>query len=120
LITAAALLPYLILTIPQLAFSPSRFLTLTAMLAAVAFRFLLPAHPVRDVSFLILVGGILLSGIFEWIYPSPDAKTPVFVLGHLTLISTAVISVLLFDQRHEIRFGFIPTACECGIGILWA
>jgi membrane protease YdiL (CAAX protease family) len=120
LITAAALLPYVILTIPEFSFSPERFLTLAAMMAAVAFWFLLPAHPVRDLSFLVLLGGILLSGISEWIYRSPDPKTPVFVLGHLTLISTAVLAVLLFDQRHEIRFGFIPTARESGIGILWA
>ncbi len=120
LITAAALLPYLILAIPELSFSPARFLALAAMMAAAAFWFLLPAHPVRDLSFLVLLGAILLSGVFEWIYPTPEPKTPVFVLGHLTLISTAVISVLLFDQRHQIRFGFIPTAREFGIGVLWA
>jgi hypothetical protein len=120
LTTTAALLPYLILTIPQLSFSPERFLTLAAIMGAVAFWLLLPAHPLRNLSFLVLLGGILLSGIFEWIYPSPEAKTPIFVLGHLTLISTAVLAVLLFDPSDQIRFGFIPTARECGIGTLWA
>ena len=119
-LAAASLLPYLILTIPQFLFNPVRCFTLVLLMSAVAGCFLLPAHPVRDIGFLVMLAAILLSGIFGRIYPSPDSKTPVFVLGHLTLIRSAVLSVLLLDRREHIRFGFIPSAREFRIGFGWA
>jgi hypothetical protein len=124
-VAVTAVIPYLIFAVPTGHFLFSAFLTLAMIVTAVAFWYVPSIQNrmlsiSRDSAFLVMLAAAILSGIFKWIFPAPVAKLPMEVLGHLTLVRCAVISVLLVKRTDHIVFGFVPTFREVRIGALWA
>ena len=124
-IALTAIIPYLIFAVPtgHVALLPA--LTLDILMAAVAFWYVpvIRSHTLsitRDLAFLVLLAAAILSGVFRWVYPAPFPKLPMETLGHLTLVRCAALSILLIRRNPHIVFGFIPTAREIRIGLLWA
>ena len=130
--TIAAFLPYVIYAYPTGHFAFMRSITLWVIMTAVSFWYVPVIRSrrvsiARDILFLVIVAGAILSGVFKWIYPDvitsvPDAitKVPMETLGHLTLVRCAILSILVIRRADKITFGFIPTAREFRIGLLWA
>jgi len=77
----------------------------------------LPAAPVTDLLFLGLVAGIYISKVFDSIYRSPIPKLQLSVLGHLMLIRTAALAVLVLRGGVTAEYRFIPKRAEWAAGI---
>jgi uncharacterized protein len=75
--------------------------------------------PVVDLLFLGIVAAIYLSKVFDRIYLSPIPKAQLSVLGHLMLIRTAALAVLVFRGGVQAEYRFIPTRAEWWAGIRW-
>ncbi len=117
-------LPYLVYSVPARAFHPAPALAWTAILLLVSFCFVphlrsTPLTAVRDLAFLALLAALILSGILRWIFPAPLPKLPLEVLGHVTLIRTAILAVLLIRGSEPAGIGFVPRLRDLGIGALW-
>ena len=120
----SALLPYVIYTLPTGGFRIVQALVWTAILAAVAGWFVNPIESsflgaLRDLAFLVFLAVIILSGLLRWIFPAPFPKLPLEVLGHVTLIRSAILAVLLLRGGERTGIGFIPRTRDIGIGLLW-
>ena len=116
-VTLSAVLPYLVYSIPTNQFSIRWCALLVAMMAAVAFWYVvLPRSPVCDILFLALLAAILLSRSFSHIYTSPVAVR-VDILGHLALIHTGAMAALEIRRAEGIGFGFIPRQQEGIAGV---
>jgi membrane protease YdiL (CAAX protease family) len=120
---AAAVLPYLACCCGAVAFE---WLGL-ARVVAVALVFglwyaILPPSRLTDVAFLILVAAVLLGRYFNPIYAPlhPEFKDlkNVIVIPHLSLISMAVMALMLQRRVPETGYGFVPNNREWRIGLL--
>jgi membrane protease YdiL (CAAX protease family) len=124
-LAVTAVLPYLVYSIPTGRFAMAQFLVLTAIMAAVAFWYrMFPGTSqagamLRDLGFLALVAAVILSGVLRWIYPAPLPKLPLEVLGHISLIRTAILAVLLVRGAPGVDFGFIPRRRDFAVGAGW-
>lgn len=123
-LTASALLPYLLYAVGTGNFGVGQMWALAVLMGAVAFWYRIPAastaaRRVRDLSFLALLAAVILSGVLRWIYPAPAPKLPLEVLGHITLIRTGILSVLLVRGSPGTDFGFLPRARDFRIGVVW-
>jgi membrane protease YdiL (CAAX protease family) len=124
-LAATALLPYLLYSLPTGNFGVAQFALLAAIMTAVAFWFRVFAGAsragavLRDLGFLALVAAVILSGVLRWIFPAPLPKLPLEVLGHVSLIRTAILSVLLVRGAPGLDFGFIPRGRDLRIGAAW-
>ena len=76
------------------------------------------AAPLVDLLFLGGAAAVYISKVFDRIYLSPIPKLQISVLGHLMLIRTAALAVLIFrgSVKAEYRFRF-PTRAEWWTGI---
>jgi len=91
---------------------------LLAVCLVVSFWYaMLPAAPVADVLFLSLVAGIYISKVFDRIYLSPIPKLQLSVLGHLMLIRTAALAVLVLRGGVTAEYRFIPKRAAWSGGI---
>jgi membrane protease YdiL (CAAX protease family) len=123
LLTATAVLPYLIYSVPVGTVRVEGFLAVLGVAAVVSFWYLvLPARPWSDAALLVLVAAILLSGIFDWVYVSPVPKVSISLLGHIMLIRTAAWTMLAIrpgsvDEPVNARFGFWPDRTEWMTGL---
>jgi membrane protease YdiL (CAAX protease family) len=87
---------------------------------AVSFWYVaLPAAPASDAAFLVAVAAVYLSKIFDRIYLSPVPKLSISVLGHLMLIRTAALAVLIFRENVKAEFRFLPNRAEWLAGLRW-
>lgn len=121
LMAGSCALPYLVYTIPAGLFRPESLLILlgTGLLLSFWFR-VLPAGRATDLLFLAVVAAILLSKIFDRIYPSPVPKLGVSTLGHLMLIRTSATALLSVRGGITAEFRFLPTRREWLSGLKWA
>jgi membrane protease YdiL (CAAX protease family) len=84
----------------------------------VAFWYIaLPVAPVSDALFLAMVAGVYLSKVFDRIYLSPIPKLSISVLGHLMLIRTAALAVLVFRGNVQAEYRFLPDRKEAVAGL---
>ena len=94
------------------------FLLLLLVTLAVAFWYVaLPAAPVADALFLALAAAVYLSKIFDRIYLSPIPKLSISVLGHLMLIRTAALAVLVLRGNVQTEYRFLPNRKEALAGL---
>jgi membrane protease YdiL (CAAX protease family) len=91
----------------------AHFLMLLAVALGVSFWYiLLPVKPVTDLLFLAAAAAILLSKIFNRIYPSPIPKLGISVLGHLMLIRVAAFAILTIRGNAKAEYRFFPNRNE--------
>ncbi len=116
-VALSAVLPYLIYSIPTGEFHWTAFATLCALIAAVSFWYVaLGPSIVADALFLTLLAAIILTRSFDHIYTSSPVKG-ISILGHLMLIHTGALAVLVVRGGERVAFGFIPTQKEWIIGV---
>jgi membrane protease YdiL (CAAX protease family) len=116
---AGSLLPYLACCLGAIPFSWTALALLAAMTLAIGlWHVVLPDRPVLDLAFLALVASILLGRYLQSIYPRPYPGLDLVILGHLALIQTAVLSLMLARRVSETGYGFLPNAFEWRIGAL--
>lgn len=117
LLIASALIPYLIYAVPTGQFAIFPFLLLTLLAALIAFWYsIFPASWWADLLFIFYLTAIILSRALKVIYLSPIPHVPLDILGHLMLIHTAAMVMLVQRRMPGIGFSFIPTAKEFFIG----
>jgi len=116
-LACSAMAPYLIYSVPTGVFGRQGAAGLAAMIAAVCFWYALFApRRIADLALLTLLAAIELSGVLKQIYVSPIPQR-IDVLGHLMLIRTAVVVMLLIRRVQGVGFGFVPTEREFVIGL---
>ena len=113
LLTASAVAPWVVYSAATGEARFTNFLLLLLVALAVSYWYIaLPAAPVADALFLVTVAAVYLSKIFDRIYLSPIPKLSISVLGHLMLIRTAALAILVFRGNVMAEFRFIPNRKE--------
>jgi membrane protease YdiL (CAAX protease family) len=113
LLAVSVVAPWLIYSIPTgEAHFTSFFLLLLAAVIVSFWYVALPAAPVSDALFLVVVAAIYLSKVFDRIYLSPIPKLSISVLGHLMLIRTAALAVHILRGNVKAEYRFIPNRKE--------
>lgn len=123
-IGASAILPYLIFSCAPGTFRPLPALCWIGISATVSICFLNPIRSklwagVRDLAFLSFLAALIISGALRWIFPIPFPKIPMEVLGHVTLVRSAILSILLLRGTGETGIGFVLRWRDLAIGALW-
>lgn len=117
-LTLSAMLPYLIYTLGSGAFESQKFAILLALVATVAFWYvLLPATRLADFTLLVLLAIPFLYKVFLDIYPTAPPKLRMDFLGKWMWIRLGFAVFLLVRQVEGIRFGFIPSRAELMTGL---
>jgi len=119
LLTGAAMIPYVLATVPLGAFHAASLLGVGAIAAVIAFWYV-PLKPrlATDLLFLGVIAAIFLSHAFRALYPAPVSALPLEVLGRLMWVHTGVIAVSCI-RGLEAGFGFVPRPREWRIGVLF-
>jgi membrane protease YdiL (CAAX protease family) len=92
---------------------------LALLMGGLAFWFvLLPRKPVFDFAFLAAVAVVYMSPLFRDIYPTPDRRVPMELLGKLAWIRVGIMAALWLRQAQGVGFGFIPRGRDWRSGIL--
>ena len=120
---AAAVLPYLACCAGAIPFTWTGLARVAAVSLALSLWFVvLPASAITDAAFLALWAAVLLGRYFNPIFaPSHpefrDLKN-VIVIPHLSMISIAVMALILQRRVRETGYGFMPDRREWRIGLL--
>ncbi len=117
LLTLAALVPWLVYSLPTSEATALNLLLLLIVAVAVSFWYIaLPVAPVTDALFLVFIAAIYLSKVFDRIYVSP-LKISINVLGHLMLIRTAALAILIIRGNVKAEYRFMPNRGEWLTGV---
>ncbi len=118
-LTLSVLLPYCTCYAIIGPFQWSAVARLAALALALSLWYVIfPVHLVTDLAFVILLAAVLIGKYFDPIYPDPYPGLKIPVLGHLALIHTSILVLLLQRRVHETGFGFLPNGREWRIGAL--
>jgi uncharacterized protein len=118
LLAASAVAPWVLYSFATGEARNINLLLLLVIALAVSFWYIeLPAAPVSDALFLVAVAAVYLSKIFDRIYLSPIPKLSISVLGHLMLIRTAALAILVFRGNVRAEYRFMPNRKEWLIGL---
>ncbi len=114
---ASAVLPYLVCCIGAIQFQLLSFVKLIALALALGLWYrVLPAVPVVDAGFLLLVVAVKIGGYGNPIYPTPYKGVEIGRLGDIALFNMAVLVLMLERGIRETGFGFLPTRKDWLIG----
>jgi membrane protease YdiL (CAAX protease family) len=115
---ASAILPWLVYAPATGEALAVNFMLLLAVALIVSFWYVaLPAAPAADALFLAVVAAVYLSRVFDRIYLSPIPKLSISVLGHLMLIRTAGLAVLVLRGNVRAEYRFLPDRKEWLAGL---
>jgi uncharacterized protein len=118
LLTASAIVPWLVYSTATGEASLAHFLWLLLIASGVSFWYVvLPAAAVADAMFLVILAAIYLSKAFDQIYLSPIPKLPISILGKLMLIRTAAMAILVIRRNVKAEFRFLPNRSEWLTGL---
>jgi len=117
-LTLTSLAPWLLYITATGRFALPPLLLLAAIAISVSCWYLLwPASPLSDLLFLAMLAAVILSKIFNVLYPSPIPKVAVSYLGHIMLIRTGALSLFLIRGNIPASFHFIPNRREWLTGL---
>ena len=110
--------PYVIYAANTGEFRWRAFAQLAALAIALGLWYrILPAKPLADGAFLILVAAVVLRGYFNKIYTSPLPGLHLEILGHVGLIRVCAMVMLVERRVPGVRYGFLPDWTEWKIGM---
>ena len=116
-LVAAAVLPYLACCSGAIQFQFVSFVKLMALALTLGLWYrVLPAVPIVDVGFLVLVVAVKIGGYANPIYPTPYKGVEIGRLGDLALFNMTVLVLMLERGIRETGFGFLPTRKDWRIG----
>lgn len=119
ILTASAVVPYLIESPRTGTFHLPSLLALLAVSLAVSFYYAwIRASIPADLLFLALIAAVYLSKAFDQIYGQPAPHVPLAILGKLMCIRLALMAVFSLRSMEDVRFGFVPSPGEWRVGIL--
>ena len=78
---------------------------------------ILPAAPLADGAFLLLVAAVVLRGYFDSIYTSPVGGLHLDILGHVALTRLCAMVMLVERRAPGVGYGFMPSRTEWMIGL---
>ena len=114
---ACAVLPYLAVCSGAIQFQFVSFVKLIALALALGLWYrVLPATPLVDVGFLVLVVAVKIGGYATPIYPTPFKGVEIARLGDLALFNIVVLVLMLERRIRETGYGFLPTRNDWRIG----
>lgn len=118
-LVVSILLPYLACSLGTGQFHWISIMRLTALALMLGLWYVvLPAAPVVDAAFLIILAVVILTRYFDAIYPVPLPALKVAYLGQVALIHISELVLLVQRRVPETGFGFIPNRKEWRIGAL--
>jgi len=118
LLAASAVTPWLVYSLTTGEARLTHFLLLLAIVLAVPLWYIaLPSAPASDTLFLVAIGAVYLSKIFDRIYLSPIPKLSISVLGHLMLIRMAALAIITFRGGVTAEYRFLPNRGEWLTGL---
>ncbi len=110
--------PYLIYALNTGQFRWWGLVQLAALATALGLWYrILPAAPLTDGTFLVLVAAVVLRGYFDPIYTSPSAGLHVEIFGHVALTRLCAMVMLVERRVPGVDYGFIPSFAEWKIGL---
>jgi uncharacterized protein len=120
---AVAVLPYLACCFGAVAFAWSGLARLIALALAVGLWYrVVPPSRLTDLAFLGLFAAVILGGYSNAVYVPLHANYKdlknIIVIPHLSLISMAVMALMLQRRVAETGYGFVPGRREWRIGLL--
>jgi membrane protease YdiL (CAAX protease family) len=114
----SAVIPWLMYTLASGNFSWQKFAMLFALVAMVAFWYVvLPPVRTADCVLLVLLAIPFLFRIFLEIYPTADPKPRMDFLGKWMWFRLGFTVFLLVRQVEGIQFGFVPSRAEFLTGL---
>lgn len=118
-LTASALAPYLAYALPSGLFQWKAALALVLLTGAASFWFVIaPPGRAADFGFVAFMAAVILSRIFQDLYPSPAYNVPLSILGQLMWIRLGVWSILCLRRVEGTGFGFWPSRSDWRCGLL--
>jgi len=118
LLAVSAVAPWVVYSVATGEARLTSFLLLLLAAVVVSFWYIaLPAAPVADALFLAAIAAVYLSKIFDSIYLSPIPKLSISVLGHLMLIRTAALSILVLRGHVKAEYRLLPNRKEWLTGV---
>ena len=119
ILTASALLPYLMESVRTSTFRFFSFFLLLLVVAIASFWYVwIRRSTAADFLFLAFIAVVYLSKIFDQIYGHPAPHVPLAILGNLMWIRLNIMAVLSLRTIQLVRFGFVPSLREWRIGIV--
>ena len=118
--TVTAVAPYVLYSVATGKFAPASLLVLLAIAGSISFWYLLwPASPLSDLLFLAILGAIILYRVFDLIYLSPIPRVSISYLGHIMVIRTGAMAVLMIRGNIAAAFRFLPNRKEWLTGLTY-
>jgi membrane protease YdiL (CAAX protease family) len=118
-LAASAVLPYLAACFGAIQFQWLGLAKLVALALALGLWYrVLPAHPLSDAGFLLLVVAVKIGRFAAPIYATGIKGFDISVLGDLALFQIAVMSLMLERRIRETGYGFIPSRKDWRIGAI--
>jgi len=118
-LVASVVLPYLAACMGATTFAWLGLAKLAALALTMGLWFrVLPAGPLADVGFLLLVGAAKIGRFANPIYPTRYKSLEIGVLGDIAIFQLAVLVLMLARKVPETGYGFLPTRKDWRIGLL--
>jgi membrane protease YdiL (CAAX protease family) len=119
ILSASAVIPYLIESPLVGVFRPFSLLTLLAVVLVAAFWYaFFRAGILADLLFLSFMAGVYLSKQLDQVYGHPAAHVALAILGQLMWIRLGLMAVLSLRSMEDVRFSFVPLPREWRVGLL--
>lgn len=118
ILTASAVLPYLLCTMGAIPFQWTALARLAALAIALALWYrVLPPAALSDAAFLLAVAFVMIGRYFDFVYPDFYRQKLSF-LGTLTLFQISASVLMLERGVGETGFGFLPRRSDWLQGVL--
>ena len=118
LLSASAVLPYLVLTLRTRSFGAIPFLELMGIVLVAAFWYVwIPHGLLSDLLFLGFMASVYLIRPFDRMYGHPAPHVALGILGQLMWIRLGLMAVLSLRPLDDARFGFVPSPRDWLVGL---
>ncbi len=118
LLSASAVLPYLMETLRTGTFGAIHFVELLGIVLVAAFWYAcVPRGLFPDLLFLGFMAAVYLSKPFDQMYGHATPRVALGILGQLMWIRLGLMAVLSLRPLDDARFGFVPSPHEWRVGV---
>jgi uncharacterized protein len=117
-LSASAVLPYLMETSRTGTFGVIHFFELLGVVLIAAFWYAwIPSGLLQDLLFLAFMAAVYLSRLFDQVYGHPAPHVALGILGKLMWIRLGLMAVLSLRPLDDARFGFLPSHQDWRVGV---
>jgi len=117
LLSASAVVPYLMVASRTGSFSLIHFVELLGVVLVAAFWYaFVPRSILTDLLFLGFMAAVYLTKLFDQVYGNPAPHVALGILGKLMWIRLGLMAVLSLRGIDDARFGFVPSREEWRVG----